>query len=83
MYVHSNLDCTEYNLDRKKQTNKQKSPLVNNIVNPVFRRTLKSLFTITARIPITEIYLLCTTIEIQIPVSSGCKSIFQKKTSKS
>ena len=68
---------------RQKKKPKQKSPLVNNIVNPVFRRTLKSLFTTTARIPIIEIYLLCTTTEIKILISSGCKSIFQKKTSKS
>lgn len=68
---------------QEKKKTKQKSPLVNNIVNPVFRRTLKSLFTTTARIPITEIYLLCTTTEIKILISSGCKSIFQKKTSKS
>lgn len=68
---------TEYNLDRKKKPTK--TDVVNDVVNLVFRRTLNSLFTITARIPITEIYLLCTTTEIKILISTGDKSIFQKK----
>lgn len=74
-------------IDRKKtQTNKQKQDhnnFVNNVVNPVFRRTLKGLFTTTARIPVTKIYLLCTIIEIKILISSGNESIFPENTRKS
>lgn len=46
----------ENNPIKKPPKKKQANTLVNNVVNPDFR-TLEGLFTTTARIPVTEIFV--------------------------